>query len=172
MGIEKSKMRTTTQRLLLACGLFFLIQIPGAVVSVLYRLPEDLTFDKAGAGNPDNVLGEILSGQGAALVAPLPPLIVLIVFMAIARSRRWWGAIGTVGICLLSLLLILFMFMESVTAQVFPPSVSEIPVAVMVALFFIVPLLMFLSGILDLVARARTRKDPTVTKTGIAKNSP
>ncbi|MDP8950186.1 MAG: hypothetical protein M3N00_08095, partial [Actinomycetota bacterium] len=51
-----------------------------------------------------------------------------------------------------------FMFMESVTREIFPPSVSEIPVAVMVALFFIVPLLMFLSGVLDLINRARTRK--------------
>ncbi|PLS84699.1 MAG: hypothetical protein CYG60_16490, partial [Actinobacteria bacterium] len=70
-------MRPSTKRLMVAGGLFFLIQIPGAVVSVIYRLPEDLTFDEAGAGDPDNVLGEILSGQGAALVAPLPPLIAL-----------------------------------------------------------------------------------------------
>ena len=134
------------------------LQIPGAVVSVIYRLPEDLTFDEAGAGNPDNVLGEILSGQGAALVAPLPPLIALIVFMALALSRRWWGTIGTVGVCLLSLFVAFFIFMESVTGRVFPPSMSEIPVAAMVALFFIVLLLMQLSGIADLVDRVRTRK--------------
>ena len=148
-----------TKRLMVACGMFFAIQIPGAIVSVIYRLPEDLTFDEAGAGDPDNVLGEILSGQGAALVAPLPPLIALILFMALALSRRWWGAIGTVGICLLSLLVAFFMFMESVTREVFPPSVSEIPVVVMVALFFIVPLFMFVSGVLDLIARVRMRKD-------------
>ncbi len=151
-------MRPTTKRLMAACGLFFLIQIPGAIVSVIYRLPEELVFDEAGAGDPDNVLGEILSGQGAALVAPLPPLIALIVFMALALSRRWWGAIGTVGVCLLSLFVAFFIFMESVTGRVFPPSVSEIPVAIMVALFFIVPLLMFLSGVLDLIDRVRTRK--------------
>lgn len=151
-------MRSTTKRLLVACGLYFAIQIPGAVISVIYRLPEDLPFDEAGAGDPDNVLGEILSGQGAALVAPLPPLIALIVFMALALSWRWWGAIGTVGICLLSLLVVFFMYMESVTREVFPPSVSEIPVAVMVALFFIVPLFMLLSGVLDLISRMRTRK--------------
>ncbi len=151
-------MRPSTKRLMVACGMFFAIQIPGAVVSVIYRLPEDLTFDEAGAGNPDNVLGEILSGQGAALVAPLPPLIALIVFMALALSRRWWGTIGTVGVCLLSLFVAFFIFMESVTGRVFPPSASEIPVAAMVALFFIVLLLMLLSGVLDLVARVRTRK--------------
>lgn len=160
METERSKlMRPTTKRLMVACGMFFAIQIPGAIVSVIYRLPEDLTFDEAGAGDPDNVLGEILSGQGAALVAPLPPLIALILFMTLALSRRWWGAVGTVGICLLSLLVAFFMFMESVTREVFPPSVSEIPVAVMVALFFIVPLFMFVSGVLDLIARVRMRKD-------------
>lgn len=159
MGIEKSKlMRPTTKRLLMACGLYFVIQIPGAVVSVIYGLPEDLPFDQAGAGDPDNVLGEILSGQGAALVAPLPPLIALILFMALALSRRWWGAIGTVGICLLSLFIAFFMLMESVTGEVFPPSVSEIPVAVMVALFFLVPLFMFVSGVQDLISRVRARK--------------
>jgi len=151
-------MRPATKRLLVACGMFFAIQIPGAVVSVIYRLPEDLTFDEAGAGDPDSVLGEILSGQGAALVAPLPPLIALIVFMTLALSRRWWGTIGTVGVCLLSLFVAFFIFMESVTGRVFPPSASEIPVAAMVALFFIVLLLMLLSGVLDLTDRVRTRK--------------
>jgi len=159
MEIERSKgIRPSTKRLLAACGMFLLIQIPGAVVSVIYRLPEELIFDQAGAGDPNNVLGEILSGQGAALVAPLPPLIASVLFMALAFSRRWWGAIGTVGICLLSLFVAFFIFMESVTREVFPPSVSEIPVAVMVALFFIVLLLMLLSGVLDLIVRVRSRK--------------
>lgn len=149
-------MRPTTKRLLAACGLYFAIQIPGAVISVIYSLPEDLVFSEP--GNPDDVLSDILSGQGAALVAPLPPLIALIVFMALALSRKWWGAIGTAGICLLGLLVAFFMFMESVTREVFPPSAAEIPVAVMVALFFIVPLLMFVTGVLDLIPRVRTRK--------------
>ncbi len=149
-------MRPTTKRLLIACGLYFAIQIPGAVVSVIYGLPGDFTFFEV--ADPDEVLSEILRGQGAALVAPPPPLIALLVFMALAFSRRWWGAIGTVGICLLSPLVALAMYMESVTGEVFPPSVSEIPVAVMVALFFLVPLLMFLSGVLDLISRVRTRK--------------
>lgn len=152
-------MRPTTKRLLAACGLYFAIQIPGAVVSVIYGLPGDFVLPDEEPANPDETLGEILSGQGAALVAPPPPLIALIVFMALALSRRWWGTIGTAGICLLSPLVALAMFMESVTREVFPPSASEIPVTVMVALFFIVPLLMFLSGVLDLIARVRTRKD-------------
>ena len=151
-------MRPTTKRLLAACGLYFAIQIPGAVVSVIYGLPGDFVLPGDEPANPDETLGEILSGQGAALVAPPPPLIALIVFMALALSRRSWGAIGTVGICLLSPLVALAMFMESVTREVFPPSVSEVPVAVMVALFFIVPLLMFVSGVLDLIDRVRTRK--------------
>ena len=151
-------MRPTTKRLLAACGLYFAIQIPGAIVSVVYGLPGDFIIPGQEPAKPDEVLGEILSGQGAALVAPPPPLIALILFMALALSRRWWGAIGTIGICLLSLFVAFFMFMESVTREVFPPSVSEIPVAVMVALFFIVPLLMFLSGVLDLIDRVRTRK--------------
>ena len=153
-------MRPATKRLLAACGMLFAIQIPGAVVSVIYRLPEDLTFDESG-GDPDNVLGEILSGQGAALMVPLPPLIALIVFMALALSRRWWGAIGTVGVCLLSLFVAFFIFMEFVTRRVFPPSASEIPVAAMVALFFIVLLFMLLSGIADLVDRVRAKRQPS-----------
>jgi uncharacterized integral membrane protein len=169
MGVERSKAtRPTTRRLLPACGAFFAIQIPGAIVSVIYRLPEELTFDEAGAGDPDNVLGEILSGQGAALVVPFPPLIALIVFMALALSRRWWGAIGSVGICLLSLFVAFFVFMESVTREVFPPSASEIPVALMVALFFVVLLLMFVSGVQDILYRARARKGKRALSEGSA----
>lgn len=151
-------MRPTTKRLLVACGLYFVIQIPGAVVSVLYGLPGDFVLPGEEPARSHETLGEILSGQGAALVAPPPPLIALILFIALVLSRRWWGAIGTVGICLLSPLVALAMFLESVTREVFPPSVSEIPAAVMVALFFIVPLFMFLSGVLDLADRVRTRK--------------
>jgi membrane protease YdiL (CAAX protease family) len=160
MRIERIKtMRPATKRLLVACGLYFTIQIPGAVVSVTYGLPGDFVLPGEEPARPDETLGEILSGQGAALVAPPLPLIALIIFMLLALSRRWWGAIGTVGICLLSPLVALAMFMERVTREIFPPSVSEIPVAVMVALFFIVPLLMFVSGVLDLISRARTGKD-------------
>ncbi len=160
MRIDRSKvMRPTTKRLLWACGLYFAIQIPGAVVSVIYGLPGDFVLPGEEPAKPDETLGEILSGQGAALVAPPPPLIVLVLFMALALSRRWWGAIGTVGICLLSPLVALAMYMETVTREVFPPSVSEIPVAVMVALFFIVPLFMFVSGVLDLISRVRMGKD-------------
>ena len=64
------------------------------------------------------------------MVAPLPPLIALIAFMALALSRRWWGAIGTVGVCLLSLFVAFFILMESVTGRVFPPSASEIPLSI------------------------------------------
>jgi hypothetical protein len=159
VGTERRKvMRPTTQRLLVACGLYFAIQIPGAIVSVIYGLPGDFVLPGEQPAKPDEVLGEILSGQGAALVTPLPPLIALIVFMALALSQRWWGAIGTVGVCLLSPFVAFAMFMESVTGRVFPPSAAGIPVAVMVALFFIVPLLMFLSGVLELTDRTRTKR--------------
>ncbi len=151
-------MRPTTKRLLAACGLYFAIQIPGAIVAVVYGLPGDFVLPGEEPAKPDEVLGEILSGQGAALVAPPPPLIALIVFMALALSRRWWGAIGAVGICLLSPLVALAMFMESVSREIFPPSASEIPVALMVAFLFIVPLLIFVSGVLDILYRAGARK--------------
>jgi hypothetical protein len=49
-------MRATTKRLLVACGLYLAIQIPGAVVSVIYGLTEDLPFSEL--GNPDDVLSE------------------------------------------------------------------------------------------------------------------
>ena len=151
-------MRPTTKRLTTACGLYLGIQLPGAVVSVVYGLPGDFVLPGEEPAKPDEVLGAILGGHGAALVAPPAPLIALVVFVLLARSRRWWSAIGTVGICLLSPFVAFAMFMESVTGRVFPPSASEIPVAVMVALFFVVPLLMFFYGVLDLIDGARTRK--------------
>ncbi len=152
-------MRPTTKRVLITCGLYFAIQVPGAVVSVVYGLPAEFTLGKP--RDPDDVLGGILAGEGAALVAPPPPLIALIVFMLLALSRRWWGAIGAAGICLLSPFVAFALFMEPVVGRVFPPTASELPVAFTVALLVIVPLLMFLSGILELIDRARTRKDAT-----------
>ena len=152
-------MRTTMKMLLWACGLYLALQVVGAVVSVVYGLPGEVTFGEP--GKSDEVLGDILRGQGSALVAPAQVLIALIAFMFLARSRRWWGTLAVVGICSLSVLFAFAMFMEPLVERVFPPSVSELPVAAMVTLFIVVPLLMLLLGVLDLVGRVRMRKRAT-----------
>ncbi len=141
------------RRLIVVAGLYLLANVVGAIVSVVYRLPAEFTFD--GAYSPDNVLADILSGKGSALVAPAPPLIALVLFAFLARSRRWWGTLGVVGLCALGMLFAFTMWSEPVVGRVFPPSASELPVAVMVALFILIPLAMLLLGILNLVQRLR-----------------
>jgi hypothetical protein len=152
-------MMKTTKMLLWACATYLAIQVIGAVLSVAYGLPGEVTFDAP--GKPDEVLSDILHGKGAALVVPIQVLIALIVCMFLARSRRWWGPLAVVGICALSVLFAFAMYLEPVTGRVFPPSVFELPVAVMVALFIAVPLLMLSLGMLDLIGRVRTRKQTT-----------
>lgn len=95
-------------------------------------------------------------------MAPIAPLIALIVFMLLARGRRWWGTLGVVGICALALLFTNGAFGEPLTWETLRYPASNLIVTAMVALFIVVPLLMLLLGVLNLIGRARTRKQAAV----------
>lgn len=156
-SIELRRTWAPKRWLIVVTGLYLLANVVGAVVSVIYRLPAEFTFD--GAYSPDNVLADILSGKGSALVAPAPPLIALILFAFLAQSRRWWGTVGVVGLCALGMLFAFTMWSEPIVGRVFPPSASELPVAVTISLFILIPLAMLLLGILSLVQRQRRPRE-------------
>ena len=147
-------MRYTTRRLLSVSVLLFVVWVVGTILSVVAEWPAQF----GGPGNPNNVAGEFLS-RGTALSAPLSVMVALVVFTLLASSRRWWGTIGVVGLCLLAVV----TFIGSM-GEAFAPATPDVPRAVLVAsgiLGIILCPLLLLTAIMELVDRARARRQPS-----------
>ncbi len=143
-------MRRTTRRLVSVSILIFVVWVVGTILSVVAGWPAQF----GGPGNPNNIAGEFLS-RGTALSPPLSVMVALVVFTFLAMSRRWWGTLGVVGLCLLAVT----TFVGSM-GEAFAPSTPEVPRAVLVTsglLGVVLCPILLLSGIAELIDRARTR---------------
>ena len=89
---------------------------------------------------------------------PLAPWIALALFALLARSRRWWGTLAEVVLCLLGVLLII-----GGLGEVFTPPTPYVPRAVLIAagvVYVVLGLALLLSGIADLIDLVRARRQP------------
>ena len=146
-------MRPTTRRLVLIAALIFVVSTLGLVLAIIFQWPT--RFD--GSGNPNVTAGEVVIG-GTATSIPLGPWVALAVFAFLARSRRWWGTLAVVILCLLGVI-----FIIGGLGEAFAPPTPFVPRAVLIASGVVAGLLgltLLPSGIADLVDRARTRRLP------------
>ncbi len=147
-------MRPTRRRLVLIAALIFVVSTVGLVLAIIFQWPTQ--FD--GSGNPNVTAGEVVTG-GTATSIPLGPWVALAVFAFLARSRRWWGTLAVVILCLLGVI-----FIIGGLGEAFAPPTPFVPRAVLIASGVVAGLLgltLLLSGIADLVDRARTRRLPS-----------
>ena len=147
-------MRPTTRRLVLIAALIFVVSAVGLVLTVVFQWPTQ--FD--GSGNPNVTAGEAVGG-GTVTSLPLLPWVALAAFAFLALSRRWWGSLGVVVLCLLGGLFIIGAFGEA-----FAPSTPRVPRAVLVGagvVYGVLGLSLVLSGIAELIDRARARLRPS-----------
>ena len=63
--------------------------------------------------------------QGTLTSIPLPPIIALAVFTILAQSRRWWGTLAVVALCLLGMLFI-FATLEEVQPNPYVPLAVQV----------------------------------------------
>ena len=148
-------MRPTTQRVSSVAVLIFIASVVGLVLALVFQWPTQLG---GGSGNP-NVTAEELVANGTVTSLPLYPWIALTVFALLARSRRWWGTIAVVVLCLLGAL-----FIFGGLGEAFAPSTPYVPRAVLVASGVVyggLGLALMLSGIADLIDRVRTKRQPS-----------
>ena len=147
-------MRPTTRRLVSVAGLLFVVWSLGTVVCIVAGWPAQF----GGPGNPNEVAGEFL-GRGTALSPPLSVMVALVVFALLAPSRRWWGALGAVGLCLLAVA----TFIGSM-GEAFAPSTPDVPRAVLVlsgVLGLVLCSALLATGIADLIDIVRSRRQPS-----------
>jgi hypothetical protein len=111
-----------------------------------------------GSGKRDRHGGELVA-KGTVTSLPLYPWIALTVFALLARSRRWWGTIAVVVLCLLGAL-----FIFGGLGEAFAPYTPYVPRAVLIAAGVVyggLGLALVLSGIADLIDRVRARRQPS-----------
>ena len=148
-------MRPTTRRLFSVAVLIFIASVVGLVLALIFQWPAQLG---GGSGNPNITAGELVA-NGTVTSLPLFPWIALTVFALLARSRRWWGTIAVVVLCLLGAL-----FIFGGVGEAFAPPTPFVPRAVLVAAGVVyggLGLALVLSGIADLIDRARARQEPS-----------
>ena len=147
-------MRPTTRRLFSVAVLIFIASMVGLVLALIFQWPAQLG---GGSGRPNVTAGELVA-NGTVTSLPLYPWIALIVFALLARSRRWWGAIAVVVLCLLGAL-----FIFGGLGEAFAPSTPYVPRTVLIAAGVVyggLGLPLVLSGIADLIDRVRKRRQP------------
>jgi hypothetical protein len=145
--------RRTTQRLFSVAVLIFIASVVGLVLALIFQWPAQLG---GGSGRPNITAGELVA-NGTVTSLPLYPWIALTVFALLARSRRWWGTIAVVVLCLLGAL-----FIFGGLGEAFAPSTPFVPRAVLIAAGVVyggLGLALVLSAIADLIDRARTRRE-------------
>ena len=148
--IEGSTVRPTTRRLVSVAALILIVSIIGFILAVIFDWPGLARF--GGPPSPNVSLADIM--QGTLTSIPLPPMIALAVCAVLARSRRWWGMLAVVTLCVLG---VLFFF--AALAEVQPnPYVPTAVVVGAVVIYAILGLLLVVSGVIDLIDRARQRR--------------
>ena len=150
-------MRPTTRRLFSVCVALFVASVVGLVFALVFQWPAQLTrtLEGGGLGNPTVGAAEGVA-EGTVTSLPLFPWIALAAFALLARSRRWWGTIAVVALCLLGAL-----FVFGGLGEAFAPPTPYVPRAVLVAAGVVyggLGLALVVSGVADLIDRARARR--------------
>jgi hypothetical protein len=143
----------TTRRVVAVGATIFLVSLVGLVLALVFEWPTQ--FDGSGAAT---VTMDELVAKGTATSIPVAPWIALGVFTLLARSRRWWGTVAVVLLCLLGPL-----FVIGGLGEAFAPSNPYVSRAVLVTSGVIAAglgLTLLASGVADLVDRRRTSRQP------------
>ncbi len=148
-------MKTTTQRLFFVCVLIFIVSVVGFILALIFQWPSEFVI--GGQNDPNVGADDIVEGTVTSI--PLPPWIALTVFALLARSRRWWGTLAVVVLCLLGVVFIIGAFGEAFTPPT--PYVSRVVLATAGIVYGMLGLTLVLSGILDLIDRVRARRQPS-----------
>jgi hypothetical protein len=142
----------TTKRLVSVAALTFVVSIVGLVLALIFQWPTQLG---GGSGNPNITAGELVA-NGTVTSLPLGPWIALTVSALLARSRRWWGGLAVVVLCLLGALFIFGGMGEAFAPPT--PYVPRVALAAAGVVYVLLGLALLLLGLVDLIDRVRARK--------------
>lgn len=152
-------MAPTTRRLFSVCVLIFVTSVVDTVLALIFQWPVQLSRILEGSLGRTTVKVGDLVANGAVTSLPVGPWIVLAVFTLVARSRRTRGARAVVALCLLGAL-----FVFEGLGEAFAPPTPYVPRAVLIVggvVYGGLGLSLLLSGVADLIDRARAGRQPS-----------
>lgn len=147
-------MRATTQRLFSVCVLICFASAIGFILAVIFQWPSEFVLSEVTEHNV--TLADIMSGTVTSI--PLVPWAALVVFALLARSRRWWGTLAVVVLCLLGGIFIIGGLGEASTLAT--PYVSRAVLVSAGVIYVLLGLSLILFGIADLIDRYRMWRQP------------
>ena len=148
-------MRPTTRRLFSVAVLINVLSVVGFILAYIFQWPSEFVIGEVTEHNV--TLADIATGTVTSI--PLAPWIVLVVFTLLARSRRWWGTLAVVVLCLLGV-----VFMIGGYGELSTPPTPYVPRAVLViagVVYCVLGLSLLVTGVIDLIDRVRTRRSPS-----------
>jgi len=148
-------LQPTTRRLFSVAVLINVLSVVGFVLAYVFQWPSEFVIGEVTEHNV--TLADIVTGTVTSI--PLAPWIVLVVFTLLARSRRWWGTLAVVGLCLLGV-----VFMIGGYGELSTPPTPYVPRAVLVmagVVYCVLGLSLLVTGVIDLIDRVRSRRSPS-----------
>jgi hypothetical protein len=143
----------TTRRVVAVGTTIFVVSLVGFVLALAFDWPTQ--FDGSGAAT---VTMDEFVAKGTATSIPLAPWIALGVFTLLARSRRWWGTVAVVLLCLLGPIFVLGGLGEAFAPD--NPYVSRAVLVTSGVVACALGLTLLASGIADLGDRRRASRQP------------
>jgi drug/metabolite transporter (DMT)-like permease len=151
----EGRLQPTTRRLFSVAVLINVLSVVGFVLAYVFQWPSEFVTGEVTEHNV--TLADIVSGTVTSI--PLAPWIALIVFALLARSRRWWGTLAVVVLCLLGV-----VFMIGGYGEVSTPPTPYVPRAVLITagvVFGVLGLSLVVAGVIDLTDRAQQMRRPS-----------
>ena len=141
----------TTRRVVAVGTTIFVVSLVGLALALIFEWPTQ--FDGSGAAT---VTMDELVAKGTATSIPVAPWIALGVCTVLARSRRRWGTVAVVSLCILGPLFVIGGLGEAFAPD--NPYVSRTVLVVSGVIATGLGLTLLASGIADLVDRRRTSR--------------
>ena len=132
-----------------------MLSVVGFILAYVFQWPSEFVIGEVTEHNV--TLADIATGTVTSI--PLAPWIVLVVFTLLARSRRWWGTLAVVVLCLLGV-----VFMIGGYGELSTPPTPYVPRAVLVmagVVYCVLGLSLLVTGVIDLIDRVRPRRSPS-----------
>jgi drug/metabolite transporter (DMT)-like permease len=148
-------LRPTTRRLFSVAVLINVLSVIGFILAYVFQWPSEFVIGEVTEHNV--TLADIATGTVTSI--PLAPWIVLVVVTLLARSRRWWGTLAVVVLCLLGV-----VFMIGGYGELSTPPTPHVPRAVLViagVVYCVLGLSLLVAGVIDLIDRVRPRRSPS-----------
>lgn len=143
----------STRRVVAVGTTIFVVSLVGLVLALIFEWPTQ--FD--GSGSPTVTMDELIA-RGTATSIPVAPWLALGVFTVLARSRRWWGTVAVVLLCLLGPLFVIGGLGEAFAPD--NPYVSRTVLVVSGVVACGLGLTLLASGVADLIDRRRRSWQP------------